>query len=338
MEGIDTMFSGDLKLMGEIFSRAWLPFVLVGFVLGGGVSNLNNGPLFYAKHFVRLLEFCPQVRVSKVSMNKISKHMEGGRWDLPSISTLSLDQLQGASRPSYPLWGGAEQEQLLASDLVVTNANVGEARMPTSEVGYEVANRVASAWTGAISTLGKLDALYWEVTELEELDVGTERPRDSVLSAEAEFDLLYSHLARVRSDLEVVEVELRLALRKLPQQSGEPLSGEHSFAADEERMNAMQNATAVCAVNLGSMQWRLLARESSIDEKIEQIDVRSMSAFIGRNNCQWANEPLRVARSDMGAQAVIGAQSHAATWRSGWEDQYNLMEVKRMTSGDRIVF
>lgn len=302
------MRCGGMNLSSNLVRRLWVLFVAVGIALEVHASDLDNGSKFDLDELVRrAVELHPQVLASRASVDRASADVDNARWQFFPVPSLGAEQLHGERQASFslrqPIWTGGR----LTSDLALANARRDVAIMSVDEARHELASRVASAWAGAISSLGQLDALRWAIVELKELEAMMGRRQKSGLSAEVELDLLQSRLAQARSDLSAVESELRITLEQLSQLVGETLSVERlvPLAADVERLNVLESEVAMCAVNFNPVLGRLAAEKEAARVQVKQARTQAMPTVFARYDYQHGQ--IEGAR-EAGGRVIFGVE------------------------------
>lgn len=176
------------------------------------------------------LEAHPSVLARRADVAAAGAGVEAAEWQFFPTPSVRGEQFEGKVVTTFslrqPLWTGGR----LTADLESARSRLVVANRSVDEVRFDLAQRVAVAWSTLVLAVGRVDAYGAGVKELEGLEAMMVRRLETRLSAQIELDLLQARLGQARSDLRQAQADERAGAEALSQLVGRPIAARQVVA------------------------------------------------------------------------------------------------------------
>jgi adhesin transport system outer membrane protein len=285
--------------------------------VSGGCCAASDNPLGATRWSLKELVHSaistnPRILASRAAVARADADVDSARLQFLPTPSISAEHREGRQMEIYslrqPIWTGGK----LTSALAVANAQQEVAALSVDEVRYDMASRVASAWSDAQSARGQLIILTDELQELGALQAMMKRRLATGLSAQAELDLLGSRLSQARSDFSAIQAQLRSSTEQLSQMTGETVTAEQLADLDPtaERFDVTESELAQRALATHPTLARLSAEVRAADARAKQARSQMMpSLFATFEYQQGQTDGARLpgSRTFFGVEQSFGA-------------------------------
>ncbi|MCP1489752.1 adhesin transport system outer membrane protein [Pseudomonas fluorescens] len=284
--------------------------------VSGGCCAASDAPLSASWTLQELVHSAistnPRVLASRAAVARADADVDSARLQFLPTPSISAEHREGRQMEIYslrqPIWTGGK----LTSALAVANAQQEIAALSVDEVRYDMASRVASAWSDAQSARGQLTILTDELQELGALQGMMKRRLATGLSAQAELDLLGSRLSQARSDFSAIQAQLRSSTEQLSQMTGEKVTADQLADLDPtaERFDVTESEVIQRALATHPTLARLSAEVRAADARAKQARSQMMpSLFATFEYQQGQTDGARLpgSRTFFGVEQSFGA-------------------------------
>jgi adhesin transport system outer membrane protein len=286
-------------------------------VASGSCGAVSDNPLSASSWTLKELVHSsintnPRVLASRAAVARADADVDSARLQFFPTPSISAEHRDSEQMQTYslrqPIWTGGK----LTSALAVANAQQDVASLSVDEVRYEMATRVASAWSDAQSARGQLAILTAALQELEGLQAMMKRRLATGLSAQTELDLLGSRLSQARSDFSAIQAQLRSSIEQLSQLTGEPVTADQLAVSDltAERLDLTESDVTQRALATHPTLARLLAEVRAADARMKQARSQMMPSFFATFEYQHGQTDgarLPGSRTFFGVEQSFGA-------------------------------
>lgn len=181
----------------------------------------------------RAVEQHPSLDAARSAIAAAEQDQAAARWQrFPTLSVQTDNPVTGKPQASValnqPLWtAGKVTAQIAQSDQ--THA---AAQAKLQEVRYEQALKVVDGWRAANAAEERMKIHQRVLERLAEFDATMRNRVSANVSPKVELDLLQARIEQARADMLQAQADRQIALNKLGQLIGEPVSGSVSPAAE----------------------------------------------------------------------------------------------------------